>query len=82
MLKGQQHGLFHVDGTEGAARPVESFIYRNPVPWLVTDNADVRKALAEIAAEVEKCAGPDDLIVRDGRLVSRCDSQSESLGPI
>ena len=66
MLSGQQHGLFHVDGSEGAARPVESFIYRNPVPWLVSDRAEVRKALAELAAEVEKCAGPDDLIVRDG----------------
>jgi Putative phage serine protease XkdF len=66
MLKGQQHGLFHVDGTEGAAQPVESFIYRNPVPWLVSDRADVQKALAELAVEVEKCAGPDDLIVRPG----------------
>lgn len=66
MLSGQQHGLFHVDGTEGAARPVESFIYRNPVPWLVSDRAEVHKALAELAVEVEKCAGPDDLIVRDG----------------
>lgn len=35
MLNGQQHGLFHLDGTEGAARPVESMIYRNPIPWVV-----------------------------------------------
>lgn len=66
MLKGQQHGLFHVDGTTGAAQPVESSIYRNAVPWLVSDRAEVRKALAEMAADVEKMAGPDDLIVRDG----------------
>lgn len=66
MLKGRQHGLFHVDGTTGAAQPVESFIYRNPVPWLVSDRTEVNKALTEMAAEVEKCAGPDDLIVRPG----------------
>jgi len=66
MLNGQQHGLFHVDGSEGAARPVESFIYRNAVPWVVSDSVTVNKALAELAVEVEKCAGPDDQIVRPG----------------
>ena len=66
MLKGQQHGLFHVDGTEGAARPVESYIYRNPVPWVVSDDADVEKAVARLAAEAEALAGPDDLVVRKG----------------
>jgi hypothetical protein len=66
MLKGQQHGLFHMEGTEGAARPVESFIYRNVVPWVVSDSVAVNKTLADLAAEVEKCAGPDDLIVRPG----------------
>ena len=37
MLNGQQHGMFHVDGTEGmgVAKAVESGIYRNPVPWVV-----------------------------------------------
>lgn len=66
MLKGQQHGMFHLEGTTGVAKTVESGIYRNPVPWLVSDSADVEKALADMAAEVEKMAGPDDLIVRNG----------------
>lgn len=37
MLNGQQHGLFHVDGTTGMglARPVESMVYRNSIPWVV-----------------------------------------------
>jgi hypothetical protein len=43
MLRGQQHGMFHIEGTEGAARPVESFIYRNPEPWVVSDDVVVRK---------------------------------------
>ncbi len=66
MLKGQQHGLFHVEGSEGAARPVESFIYRNPVPWVVSDDAAVQKALAGLAVDAENCAGPGDLVVRPG----------------
>ena len=43
MLGGHQHGLFHADGTEGAARTVESGIYRNPIPWVVSDDLIVRK---------------------------------------
>ena len=43
MLSGQQHGMFHMDGTEGAARPVENYIYRNPVPWVVGPDLVVRK---------------------------------------
>jgi hypothetical protein len=43
MLSGQQHGMFHIEGTEGAARPVESYIYRNPEPWVVSDDLVVRK---------------------------------------
>ena len=43
MLSGQQHGLFHAEGTEGAARPVENYIYRNPVPWVVDKDLIVRK---------------------------------------
>ena len=66
MLGGQQHGLFHVDGTEGAARPVESFIYRNPVPWIVSGDSAVRKAVAGLAAEAEACAGPGDMVVHEG----------------
>jgi hypothetical protein len=61
-----QIGIGHADGSTGAAVPVESFINRNPVPWVVSDDTDVRKALAELAVEAEKCAGPDDLIVRPG----------------
>ena len=33
---------------------------------MVSDSIAVHKALAELAVEVEKCAGPDDLIVRTG----------------
>lgn len=66
MLHGQQVNMFHVDGTEGAARPVESFIYRNPVPWIVSDDAAVCKSVAELAREAEALAGPDDLVVRKG----------------
>lgn len=43
MLNGQQHGAFHAAGTEGAARTVENYIYRNPVPWIVSDDLIVRK---------------------------------------
>lgn len=43
MLSGQQHGMFHMDGTEGAARPVENYIYRNPIPWVVAPDLVVRK---------------------------------------
>jgi hypothetical protein len=50
MLKGQQHGLFHVEGTEGAARTVESAIYRNPIPWVISDDLMVRKGDWYIAA--------------------------------
>lgn len=66
MLNGQQHGMFHVDGTTGAGRPVENFIYRNPVPWVVSDDAQVCKEMARLAADAEECAGPDDLVVRKG----------------
>jgi Putative phage serine protease XkdF len=43
MLSGQQHGMFHADGTEGAARPVENYIYRNPIPWVAAPDLVVRK---------------------------------------
>jgi Putative phage serine protease XkdF len=35
MQSDQQHGMFHMPGTEGAAQPVENYIYRNPIPWVV-----------------------------------------------
>lgn len=43
MLGGHQHGLFHADGTEGIAKTVESGIYRNPVPWVISDDLIIRK---------------------------------------
>ena len=43
MRSGQQHGLFHADGTEGAAITVESSIYRNPLPWIISDDLIIRK---------------------------------------
>jgi hypothetical protein len=43
MLGGHQHGLFHLDGTEGVAKTVESGIYRNPIPWVISDDLIVRK---------------------------------------
>lgn len=43
MLGGQQNGLFHVDGTTGAATTVENFINRHPVPWIVAPDLVVRK---------------------------------------
>lgn len=66
MLNGQSHGVMHIDGTEGVAKTVESGIYRNPVPWLASDDVSVQKALAELAAEVERLAGPGDIVVRKG----------------
>lgn len=42
-LNGQEHGLFHVEGTTGAARSVENFINRHPVPWIVAPDLIVRK---------------------------------------
>lgn len=43
MLGGHQHGLFHADGSEGVAKTVESGIYRNPIPWVISDDLIVRK---------------------------------------
>jgi hypothetical protein len=43
MLGGHQHGLFHADGTEGIAKTVESGIYRNPVPWVISDDLIIRR---------------------------------------
>ena len=41
----QKSGLFHIDGTEDAAHAelVESYIYRNPSPWVLSDGRTVRK---------------------------------------
>jgi hypothetical protein len=53
MLGGHQHGLFHMDGTEGVARTVESGIYRNPVPWLISDDLIVRKGTWTVGVLVD-----------------------------
>ena len=44
-LNGRQNGLFHLEGTEarGVAKTVETGIYRNPIPWVVSDDLIVRK---------------------------------------
>jgi hypothetical protein len=38
-----QIGIGHADGSTGAAVPVESYIYRNPAPWVVSDDLVVKK---------------------------------------
>jgi len=42
LQNGPQVGLFHLDGTEGAANVVESYIYRGP-DWDLGDGIVVRK---------------------------------------
>lgn len=53
MLGGHQHGAFHLDGTEGIAKTVESGIYRNPVPWVVSDDLIVRKGTWTVGVLVD-----------------------------
>lgn len=53
MLHGQQHGLFHLDGTAGVAKTVESGIYRNPLPWIVSDDLIVRKGTWTVGVLVD-----------------------------
>lgn len=46
LRNGPSVGLFHADGTDaggGAATVVESYIYRNDEPWVVSDDLVVRK---------------------------------------
>ena len=43
MLNGHQHGLFHLDGSEGVAKTVESGIYRNSIPWVAGPGLIVRQ---------------------------------------
>ncbi len=38
---GHAHGVFHVDGTEGAAETVESYVYRGP-DWDLGDGVVVK----------------------------------------
>lgn len=43
---GPRSGLFHIDGTDegdGAARIVESYIYRNDEPWVISDDLVITK---------------------------------------
>lgn len=55
MLGGHRHGLFHLDGTEtqGIAKTVESGIYRNPIPWVISDDLIVRKGTWTVGALVD-----------------------------
>lgn len=53
LLNGHQHGLFHLDGTEGVAKTVESGIYRNPIPWIVSDDLIVRKGTWTVGVLVD-----------------------------
>lgn len=39
----QRSGLFHADGTLDHIEPVESYIYRNPVPWVISDDLIVKQ---------------------------------------
>jgi len=41
LKNGPAHGLFHVDGTEGAATCVESYVYRGP-DWDLGDDIVVK----------------------------------------
>jgi hypothetical protein len=41
LRNGPVHGVFHVDGTEGAAQTVESYIYRGP-DWDLGDGVVVK----------------------------------------
>jgi putative serine protease XkdF len=46
LINGPRVGLFHVDGTDqggGQAQVVESYIYRNDEPWVVSEDLVVRK---------------------------------------
>lgn len=45
LRNGPRVGLFHLDGTDGdaTATVVESYIYRNDEPWVVSDDLVVRK---------------------------------------
>lgn len=45
LRNGPRVGLFHLDGTDGEATAtvVESYIYRNDEPWVVSDKLTVRK---------------------------------------
>lgn len=42
-MRRQRSGLFHADGTLDHIDPVENYIYRNPVPWVVSDDLVVKQ---------------------------------------
>jgi hypothetical protein len=57
----QASGLFHLDGTLEHIEPVENYIYRNPVPWVVSDDLVIKQGdwvlggiLDEYAWELKK----------------------------
>lgn len=60
LKSGPQSGLFHADGTEGAAEIVESYIYRGP-DWEVSEGTVIKSGdwlvgavLSEQAWELKK----------------------------
>lgn len=55
LRKGRAVGLFHADGTEGAAEIVESYVYRGP-DWDLGDGVVVRKGDWLIGAVLEEPA--------------------------
>ncbi len=44
LRKGRQIGLQHADGTVGAGEVVESYLYRNDVPWTDADGQVIAKS--------------------------------------
>ncbi len=41
LAKGAPTGMWHEDGHDGVARCVESYLYRNPVPWDVNGDGSL-----------------------------------------
>lgn len=46
LKSGPQSGMFHADGTEGAAEVVESYIYRGP-DWTVGQDGDGKDVIVK-----------------------------------
>jgi hypothetical protein len=55
FLQERQVGLFHVDGTEGAATVVESYIYRGP-DWNLGDDIVVKSGDWLVGAVLDETA--------------------------
>lgn len=55
LRRGRQHGAFHLDGTEGCAETVESYIYRGP-DWDLGDGIVVKSGDWLIGAVLDEKA--------------------------